>query len=69
VRLGAAAEACEYRFRGVVCERVFLGAQVQYTVRLDSGETFTACLQDGAIKTGEGVAIGWAPTDQWVVAP
>jgi ABC-type Fe3+/spermidine/putrescine transport system ATPase subunit len=69
VRLGAAAEACPYRFHGVVSERVFLGAQVQYTVRLDSGETFTACLQDGAIRAGERIAIGWAPIDQWVVAP
>ena len=68
VRLGAAAERCEYRFHGVVSERVFLGAQVQYTARLDSGETFTACLQDGAIAAGERVAIGWAPSDQWVVA-
>jgi ABC-type Fe3+/spermidine/putrescine transport system ATPase subunit len=68
VRLGAAAESCEYRFHGIVGERVFLGAQVQYAVRLDSGETFTACLQDGAIKAGEGVTIGWARSDQWVVA-
>ena len=69
VRLGAAAEACQYRFRGQICERVFLGAQVHYTIRLDGGETFTACLQDGSLQAGEHVAIGWSAGDQWVVTP
>lgn len=69
VLLGPAAEHCQYRFRGQVCERLFLGAQVQYTVRLDSGDTFTACRQDGVLQPGEHIAVGWSASDQWVVMP
>jgi ABC-type Fe3+/spermidine/putrescine transport system ATPase subunit len=69
VRLGDAAEVCDHRFQGVIAARVFLGAQVEYTVRLDSGETFLACLQDGSLSAGDTVAIGWAASDQWLVAP
>lgn len=69
VRLGSAAEHCQYRFHGEVCERLFLGAQVEYKVRLDGGETFTACLQDGLLQPGERIVIGWSAADQWVVAP
>jgi len=69
VRLGAAAEAAEHRFRGRIRERLFLGAQVQYRVELEGGDTFTSCLQDGTLKSGEPVTIGWSAADQWVVEP
>ena len=68
VRLGAAAEAAEHRFNGRITDRLFLGAQVQYTVALDSGATFTAASGDASLGVGQEIAVGWNGADQWVVA-
>jgi len=68
VRLGEAARTTEYRFRGKICERVFLGSHVRYRVQLDDGETFTANVQDPALKIGDVVTVGWIAGDHWVVA-
>ncbi|CAN7489261.1 ABC transporter ATP-binding protein [Rhizobium sp. LjRoot30] len=67
VRLGPAAAGCDHRFTGTVLQRVFLGAQVQYTVRLTNGETFLACRPSGELSPGDAVEIGWMAGDQWVV--
>ncbi|MBS0563264.1 MAG: ABC transporter ATP-binding protein [Proteobacteria bacterium] len=68
VRLGAAAETAEHRFRGRITDRLFLGAQVQYTVALDGGAAFTAVSGDAALAAGQDIAVGWNGADQWVVA-
>ena len=69
VRLGAAAARCDHRFSGPVTPRIFLGAQGQYTVRLQNGETFVACLQEGDLLPGDSIDVGWMSADQWVVTP
>jgi len=68
VRLGAAAETADHRFRGRVAERQFLGAQVQYRVTLVGGAMLSAMSIDPAIAVGQDIAVGWNDADQWVVA-
>jgi ABC-type Fe3+/spermidine/putrescine transport system ATPase subunit len=68
VRLGGEADSRDYRFRGRIYDRLFLGAQVRYQIQLENGVSFAACLQDGRFKLGDEVSVGWSAADQWVVA-
>ncbi|MBL26222.1 MAG: spermidine/putrescine ABC transporter ATP-binding protein [Rhodospirillaceae bacterium] len=62
---------CAFRLAGVLESAVFLGPFVNYTVRLDGGESVTVSSREIGLRTrlnaGDRVAVGWSISDHRVL--